>query len=72
MTTRRVREFARFDEQVLTLETPETFVTEAPPPAQMTYGQLRTYVRDLGAAGYDVREDRSRSTARSRSRSSPS
>ena len=52
-----VREFVRFDEQVLTLETPETFVTEAPPPAQMTYGQLRTYVRDLGAAGYDVRED---------------
>ena len=52
-----VREFVPFDEQVLTLETPETFVTEAPPPAQMTYGQLRTYVRDLGAAGYDVRED---------------
>ncbi len=52
-----VREFVPFDEQALTLETPETFVTEAPPPAQMTYGQLRTYVRDLGAAGYDVRED---------------
>ena len=52
-----VREFTRFDEQVLTLEPPDTFVTEAPPPSQMTYRQLSTYVRDLSAAGYDVRED---------------
>jgi lipopolysaccharide export LptBFGC system permease protein LptF len=42
---------------VLTLETPDTFVTEAPPPAQMNYAQLSAYVRDLRAAGYDVRKD---------------
>lgn len=52
-----VREFTRFDDRALSLETPETFVTEAPPPAQMNYAQLRTYVADLRAAGYDVRED---------------
>ncbi|HUU33232.1 MAG TPA: LPS export ABC transporter permease LptF, partial [Vicinamibacterales bacterium] len=38
---RTVGEFTRFDEQALTLETPDTFVTEAPPPAQMNYAQLR-------------------------------
>jgi lipopolysaccharide export LptBFGC system permease protein LptF len=32
-------------------------VTEAPPPSQMTYGQLRTYIGELRASGYDVRED---------------
>ena len=42
---------------MLTLEPPDTFVTEAPPPSQMSYGQLRRYVNDLRAAGYDVRED---------------
>ncbi len=49
--------FSRFDDQVLTLEPPETFVTEAPPPAQMTFAQLRSYIIGLRAAGYDVRED---------------
>ena len=43
--------------RTLTLDPPETFVTEAPPPSQMNYGQLRTYIRDLRASGYDVRED---------------
>ncbi len=52
-----ISEFSRFDDQVLTLEPPETFVTEAPPPAQMNFAQLRTYITDLRAAGYDVRED---------------
>ena len=52
-----VTEFRRFDQTVLTLDTPETFVTEAPPPSQMNFGQLRDYVRDLRASGYDVRED---------------
>ncbi len=50
-------EFSRFDDRALTLEPPETFVTEAPPPAQMNYAQLRSYIADLRAAGYDVRED---------------
>jgi LPS export ABC transporter permease LptF/LPS export ABC transporter permease LptG len=52
-----VSEFTRFDEQALTLETPDTFVTEAPPPAQMNYAQLRAYIGDLRASGYDVRAD---------------
>ncbi len=52
-----ISEFERFDDQVLTLEPPETFVTEAPPPAQMNFAQLRSYIIDLRAAGYDVRED---------------
>ncbi len=52
-----ISEFERFDDQVLTLEPPETFVTEAPPPAQMNFAQLRSYILDLRAAGYDVRED---------------
>lgn len=55
--TQKVREFTPFEEQGLTLETPETFVTEAPPPSQMTYGQLRAYIQGLQVAGYDVRED---------------
>ena len=46
---------------VLTLETPETFVTEAPPPSQMNYGQLRTYV--ARAAGQRLRRARGRSGA---------
>ena len=52
-----VSTFSRFDEQVLSLEPPATFVTEAPPPSQMNYRQLSTYVSGLRAAGYDVRED---------------
>ncbi len=52
-----VREFTRFEEQTLTLEPPATFVTQAPPPSQMNYAQLSTYVRELRASGYDVRED---------------
>jgi LPS export ABC transporter permease LptG len=53
----RVTAFKRFDTQALTLETPETFVTEVPPPSQMNYPQLRRYVEELRASGYDVRED---------------
>jgi LPS export ABC transporter permease LptF/LPS export ABC transporter permease LptG len=52
-----VLEYTRFGETPLTLDPPETFVTEAPPPSQMNYGQLRSYIRDLRASGYDVRED---------------
>lgn len=52
-----VREFTRFDHARLTLDPPDTFVTEVPPASQMNYAQLRAYVRDLRASGYDVRED---------------
>ncbi len=52
-----VTSFARYTETTLQLDPPDTFVTEAPPPSQMTYGQLRTYIGELRASGYDVRED---------------
>ena len=52
-----VTSFARYGETTLQLDPPDTFVTEAPPPSQMTYAQLRTYIGELRASGYDVRED---------------
>jgi LPS export ABC transporter permease LptG/LPS export ABC transporter permease LptF len=52
-----ITEYTRFAETTLSLDTPDTFVTEAPPPSQMTFVQLRDYVRELRASGYDVRED---------------
>ena len=52
-----VTAYAPFDTQALTLETPDTFITEVPPPSQMNYMQLRRYVEELRASGYDVRED---------------
>jgi LPS export ABC transporter permease LptG/LPS export ABC transporter permease LptF len=52
-----VAQFARFTESTLHLDPPDTFVTQAPPPSQMNFGQLRSYIRDLRASGYDVRED---------------
>jgi LPS export ABC transporter permease LptG/LPS export ABC transporter permease LptF len=51
-----VASFSRFDEGSLTLESPETFVTQIPPPDQMNYGQLQGYIDDLRRGGYDVRE----------------
>jgi LPS export ABC transporter permease LptG len=33
-------------------ETPEDFATEVTPPDQMTYAQLRKYIRTLGESGY--------------------
>jgi lipopolysaccharide export LptBFGC system permease protein LptF len=55
--TMAVTDYGKFETERLTLDTPETFVTEAPPPSQMNFGQLREYVRELRASGYDVRED---------------
>ncbi|MBP7779013.1 MAG: LPS export ABC transporter permease LptF [Acidobacteria bacterium] len=52
-----VATYQRFETQALTLESPDTFVTEAPPPSQMNYLQLKRYVAELRASGYDVRED---------------
>ncbi len=52
-----VTAYAPFDTQALTLEAPDTFITEVPPPSQMNYVQLRRYVEELRASGYDVRED---------------
>jgi LPS export ABC transporter permease LptG/LPS export ABC transporter permease LptF len=53
----KVAEYGPFEETSLTLDSPETFVTAAPPPSQMNYGQLRAYIGELRASGYDVRED---------------
>jgi LPS export ABC transporter permease LptG len=55
--TMAITDYGKFETATLTLDTPETFVTEAPPPSQMNFGQLRDYVRELRASGYDVRED---------------
>ena len=52
-----VASYARFDEDTLTLEAPDTFVTQIPPPDQMNYAQLKGYIDDLRAGGYDAREN---------------
>jgi lipopolysaccharide export LptBFGC system permease protein LptF len=49
--------FTPFDEGPLTLEAPDTFITQIPPPNQMNYAQLKGYIDDLRAGGYDVREN---------------
>jgi LPS export ABC transporter permease LptG/LPS export ABC transporter permease LptF len=49
--------FSRFDEGPLTLEAPDTFITQIPPPSQMNYAQLKGYIEELRAGGYDVREN---------------
>lgn len=51
-----VASFSRFDASQLPLAAPETFVTQIPPPEQMTYQQLLHYIEDVRAAGHDVRE----------------
>jgi LPS export ABC transporter permease LptG/LPS export ABC transporter permease LptF len=51
-----IASFTRFDETTLALATPETFVTQIPPPEQMDYQQLLRYIEDVRAAGHDVRE----------------
>ncbi|MEZ5290111.1 MAG: LPS export ABC transporter permease LptF [Vicinamibacterales bacterium] len=52
----KVASYSPFDERELALATPETFVTQIPPPEQMTYRQLQRYVDEVRAAGHDVRE----------------
>jgi LPS export ABC transporter permease LptG len=55
-TDATVASFTRFDEATLALATPDTFVTQIPPPEQMDYRQLLRYIEDVRAAGHDVRE----------------
>ncbi|MGQ0736421.1 MAG: LPS export ABC transporter permease LptG [Acidobacteriota bacterium] len=45
-----------FAEQQMTLEPAKYFVTEAPEPERMTFGQLRGYIEELKASGYTVLE----------------
>ena len=46
--------FKTFTEQDLPLESPEYFETQRPAADRMSYGQLRTYIGELRASGFDV------------------
>ena len=46
--------FKTFAEQDLPLEPPEYFETQRPAADRMNYGQLRTYIGELRASGFDV------------------
>lgn len=46
--------FELFTTKTVPLEAPDYFVTEAPEPERMTYQQLRGYITELRASGYDV------------------
>ena len=46
--------FAMIEARVLPLEPPDYFKAELPEPAKMSYGQLRTYITRLAAAGYNT------------------
>jgi LPS export ABC transporter permease LptF/LPS export ABC transporter permease LptG len=48
--------FTRFTNQAAHLEPPEYFVTEAREPDLMNFGQLRQYISELRASGYNVLE----------------
>ena len=52
-----VTAFERFASRTAALESADSFVTEAPAPDRMTYGQLRHYIDELRASGYDVLEN---------------
>jgi LPS export ABC transporter permease LptF/LPS export ABC transporter permease LptG len=45
-----------FDSTTLQLESADYFVTEAPEPERMNFGQLRRYIDDLRASGYHLLE----------------
>jgi LPS export ABC transporter permease LptG len=53
-STTEITAFDRFDVRKVAFEAPEYFVTEAPEPDRMTYGQLRGYIDELRASGYNV------------------
>ena len=46
--------FKTFAEQNLPLEPPEYFETQRPAADRLSYGQLRTYIGELRASGFDV------------------
>jgi len=51
-----IGEFERYELWSRPFESPDYFVTEAREPELMTFGQLRTYIAELRASGYDVLE----------------
>ncbi len=53
-STNEITAFDRFETRNVALEAPDYFVTEAPEPARMTFGQLRRYIDELRASGYNV------------------
>jgi lipopolysaccharide export LptBFGC system permease protein LptF len=52
--TRTAVEYGKFSERPLPLESPGYFKTDEPDAALMTYGQLKEYVTQLRAGGYNV------------------
>lgn len=54
--TERSGTFQPFNATTLRLEAADYFVTEAPEPERMNFGQLRRYIDDLRASGYHLLE----------------
>ena len=52
----QVNEFAPFTDRLVPLEPADYFVTETREPDLMNFGQLRSYVAELRASGYNVLE----------------
>jgi LPS export ABC transporter permease LptF/LPS export ABC transporter permease LptG len=52
-----IKLFELFTAKTVPLEEPDYFVTEAPAPDRMNYQQLRDYIIELRASGYDVLEN---------------
>ena len=52
----QVKDFSRFSDRLVALEPADYFVTEAREPDLMNFGQLRSYVAELRASGYNVLE----------------
>jgi len=55
-TKAQVKDFARFTERTVALEPADYFVTEAREPDLMNFAQLRSYIAELRASGYNVLE----------------
>lgn len=51
-----VAKFQPFSTTALNLEPPQYFVTEAPEPERMNFGQLRRYIDELRVSGYHLLE----------------
>jgi LPS export ABC transporter permease LptG len=51
-----VAKFLPFNTTPLNLEPPQYFVTEAPEPERMNFGQLRRYIDELRVSGYHLLE----------------
>ena len=52
----QVKEFSQFTDRLAPLEAADYFVTETREPDLMNFGQLRTYIGELRASGYNVLE----------------